>query len=163
MLIGDNKGRPTYDQLDPMKWMAGCIKGALDLAQPDKDKNLEYLANLLEDASDFSFANAKACHAVVLTTMEADKLQWQDTEQLDRLRRQHAQKHPQPTNSNASQASSKKSDDSKKKSMTCKFALDGKCHFQETHFTRGVWYRHFCKHCSGEHNTNKCTAKSKNM
>ena len=28
--------------------------------------------------------------------MEADKLEWQDTEQLDHLRRQHAQKHPQP-------------------------------------------------------------------
>ena len=69
--------------------------------------NLEYLANLLEDASDFLFANAKACHAVVLTTMEADKLEWKDTEQLDRLRRQHAQKHPSPANSNTNQTTSK--------------------------------------------------------
>ena len=36
VLIGDSKGRPTYDQLDPMKWMAGCIKGALDLSYPNQ-------------------------------------------------------------------------------------------------------------------------------
>ena len=41
--------------------MSGCIRGALDLDNSEKDKNLEYLANLLEDASDFCFENAKAC------------------------------------------------------------------------------------------------------
>ena len=59
--------------------MAGCIKGALDLAVPDRSANLKYLTNLLEDASDFNFENAKACHAVVLTTMEQDQLSWLDT------------------------------------------------------------------------------------
>ena len=54
--------------------MAGVIKGALDLSQSDRMCQLKYLANLLEDASDFSFENAKACHAVVLTGMEHDKL-----------------------------------------------------------------------------------------
>ena len=39
----------------------------------DKDKNL--LA-LLDDSSVFSFKNAKACNAVVLTTMEHNKLSW---------------------------------------------------------------------------------------
>ena len=46
----------------------------------------------MEDASDFSFENAKACHAVVLTTMEADKLTWLDTDGLGRYRQFHAQR-----------------------------------------------------------------------
>ena len=74
LLVGKDKARPTYDQLTPMQWMSGCIKGALDLAESDRIFALKYFCNLLEDASDFSFENAKACHAVVLTTMEQDKL-----------------------------------------------------------------------------------------
>ena len=96
MLIGKDKKRPTYDQLCPTFFMAGCIKGALKLPQPNKDCKLQYLAKLLEDASDFSFEGAKACHAVVLTSMESDELSWQDKEELDRFRRQHAQRHPSP-------------------------------------------------------------------
>ena len=51
----------------------------------------------MEDAADFTFENAKACHAVVLTTMEADKLDWFDTAGLDRIRRSKAQRHPTQT------------------------------------------------------------------
>ena len=40
----------------------------------------------MEDASDFGFENARNCHAVVLTTMEADKLDWSNTNELDRIR-----------------------------------------------------------------------------
>ena len=47
---------------------------ALHLSQADKEKNLEYLENLQKDASDFSLAKAKACHKVVLITLEAEKL-----------------------------------------------------------------------------------------
>ena len=32
--------------------------------------------------SDFAFKNARPCHAVVLTTIEADKLDWFDTNEL---------------------------------------------------------------------------------
>ena len=48
----------------------------------------------MEDAADFTFESAKACHVVVLTTMEADKLDWFDTDGLDRIRRSKAQRHP---------------------------------------------------------------------
>ena len=97
VLVGSRKERPSYNQLKPTQWMAGVIKGALDLPEPDRMCQLKYLANLLEDASDFSFENAKACHAVGLTTMEQDKLAWSDTLKLHRLRRQHVQRHGAPS------------------------------------------------------------------
>ena len=69
VFVGPEKKRPTYDQLDPVTFMAGCLKGVLDLQEPDLN-NLKYLSDLLQDASDFSFEAAKACHAMVLTTMK---------------------------------------------------------------------------------------------
>ena len=70
MLLGPEKKRPTYDQLDPIHWMSGCLKSVADLSESDKPKYLQYLTELLQDAADFSFESAKACHAVVLTTIE---------------------------------------------------------------------------------------------
>ena len=32
-------------------------------------------------------------NAIVLTNMEADRLQWMDTDKLDRIQRAHAQRH----------------------------------------------------------------------
>ena len=90
ILTGKDKKPVSYDQLQPTQWMAGCLKAAMDLPQLDKEQNLNYLVSLLEDASDFCFENAKACHAVVLTEMEHDRLNWQQTDKLDRFRRQHA-------------------------------------------------------------------------
>ena len=35
---------------------------------------LNYLGNLMEDASDFSWDSAKAAHVILLTDMEADRV-----------------------------------------------------------------------------------------
>ena len=61
----------------------------LELFESEKTFALHYLSNLLADASDFGFDNAKASHAVVLKNMEQDRSYWSDTEEVDRLRRQH--------------------------------------------------------------------------
>ena len=53
----------------------------------------DILANLMEDASDFSWDSAKTCHAILLTNMEADKVSWVETDKVDRFRRAHAQRH----------------------------------------------------------------------
>ena len=47
----------------------------------------------MEDAPDFSWDSAKACHAVVLTNMEADRLNWTDTDKIDHIFRTKAYKH----------------------------------------------------------------------
>ena len=101
------KTRPNYDSLNPFQWMADALRGALDLPSNEKGHKLEYLASLLEDASDFSFESVHACHAVVLTTTEQDKCSWLDTHQLDRFRINHAQRHssqsqPRPVRQNSS-------------------------------------------------------------
>ena len=161
VLIGKDKRRPTYDQLSPTLFMAGCIKGALRLPQPDKDQKLNYLAKLLEDASDFSFEGAKACHAVVLTSMECDELTWQDTNELNRHRRQHAQRHPSPDSKKQNKPKSFQHS-SYNPEMVCKYFLEGTCKHHDTHVTKGTTFKHFCKRCRGDHADGKCKPKPKN-
>ena len=44
---------------------------------------LDYLGNIMEDAFDFSWDSAKACHAIVSTSMDADRLSLTDTNKID--------------------------------------------------------------------------------
>ena len=59
-----------------------------------KEHMLDYVINLLEDANDFSWASAKASHAVLLCQMEqGEVVGWSDVEKIDRIRRADAQRH----------------------------------------------------------------------
>ena len=97
ILTGNRKSRPTYDNLTVTQWVFGfvsCIQE--EKSGETRASMLDYLGNLMEDAYYFSWESAKASHAVVLTNMEADRLQWSDTEMLDRIRRAYAQRHITP-------------------------------------------------------------------
>ena len=55
---------------------------------------LDYVIDLLDDATDFSWASAKASHAVLLCRMEQGEIgRWLKTKKIDRVRRAHAQRH----------------------------------------------------------------------
>ena len=157
VLVGPNKERPSYDSLKPTQWITGVIRAALDLPPAEKDKKFEYIANLMKDASDFSFESARACHAVVLTTMEADRLTWLDTDGLDRARRHHAQRHA-PGGGGASFDSNYSAEG---KSMLCKFYLDGTCKRHKSHHKNGTFYKHTCQICGASHPNRSCKPKPK--
>ena len=81
ILTGNRKTRPTYDDLTVTHWVSGFVRCIQEEKSGEtRASMLDYLENLMEDASDFSWESAKASHAVVLTNMEADRLQWSDTE-----------------------------------------------------------------------------------
>ena len=69
---------------------------------------LDYLGNLKEDASDFSWDSAKAAYAILLTNIEAKSVAWSETEKIDRLRRAHTQRHISHNQSSATQSFAKK-------------------------------------------------------
>ena len=55
---------------------------------------LDYVINLLDDSTDFSWASAKASHVVLLCHMEQGEITgWHDTKKIDRVRRAVAQCH----------------------------------------------------------------------
>ena len=69
---------------------------------------LDYLGSLMEDASDFSWDSAKACHAILLTNIEVDRISWNETEKINRIRRAHAQRHVTATSTSATRLFVKK-------------------------------------------------------
>ena len=62
-------------------------------SEANRDCMLDYLGNIMEDASDFSWESAKVAHAILLTNMEVDRLNWSKTDKIDRVWRVHAQRH----------------------------------------------------------------------
>ena len=59
---------------------------------------LMYLGDLMEDATDFSWANAKASHAVLLCEMERVSVTCRDTSRIDKIRRDTPRNTQHPTN-----------------------------------------------------------------
>ena len=64
-----------------------------------KERMLDYMISLFDDANDFSWDAAKASHAVLLCRMEQGKISdYSQTEKIDRIRRANAQRHNVQTN-----------------------------------------------------------------
>ena len=71
VLSGSTKERVSYNQLTPIQWMAGfCRSMREEVNLKNREFMLDYLVNLLEDATDFSWAAAKASNDVLLCRME---------------------------------------------------------------------------------------------
>ena len=130
VLSGQNKDRVTYNQLSPIQWIAGfcrTIREESDIAV--REHMLDFVIDLLDDATDFSWASAKASHAVLLCRMEQGKIKnWSETEKIDRVHRAHAQRH------GTAQSAVQKSQDkpSSGKVTTCVFYNKGSCTHKQT-------------------------------
>ena len=57
---------------------------------------LDYLTDLMEDSHDFGWQAAKGYHAIFLCKMEDNKILWDNASQIDKIRRVHEQKPPNP-------------------------------------------------------------------
>ena len=109
ILTGTHKTRPTYDDLTITHWVSGFVR----CIQEEKYETvrasmLDYLGNLMEDASDFSWDSTKVCHAILLTNKEADRISWNETEKLHRIRRAHTQRHITTASTSAIRSFTKK-------------------------------------------------------
>ena len=108
-----------------------------------KNAMLDYMSDLMEDAQDFGWASAKGAHALILCRMEEGKLDWLNSDKLDRLRRAHAQKVL--TNSSSTGQSARIKNESQ--GVMCKYFQSGKCSHKTDHTTNGQLYKRWCSHC----------------
>ena len=155
ILTGNRKVRPTYDDLTMSQWVSGFVRCIQEeKSEAAKSSMLDYLGNLMEVA--------KASHAIVLTNMEADRLQWTETDKLDRIRRAHAQRHGAPGPSNGFKLTNNKKfkNTGSKTGVICRFFQEGTCKFSSHHRIAGQLYRHVCEYCDGPHISRTCTQKS---
>ena len=69
------KTRPSYDDLTLTQLVSSFVRCIQEEKSGESRASmLDYLGNLMEDASEFLWESAKVSHAIVLTNMEADRL-----------------------------------------------------------------------------------------
>ena len=86
ILGGTGRQCISYDQLSLTQFVQGFSKNILEETdQKIPEKMLQYLSELMEDATDFAWASAKAAHAVLLCEMERGSLDWTQTHRIDRI------------------------------------------------------------------------------
>ena len=142
ILGGPSKQRLSYDQLNLTQFVQGFAKNILEESDHEcREKMLNYLADLMEDANDFSWANAKASHAVLMCEMERGVVGWSDTTRIDRIRRAHAQKHNPPHRQNWAK------NWDQRKPWFCKPFQSGTCQFGKDHEVNGKMHKHICAYC----------------
>ena len=142
ILSGTSKSRVSYDNLSMAQWIAGfCTIIKEESNVQTKNNMLSYVSDLMEDCHDFGWQSAKGAHAVVLCHMEENRVNWEETNKLDRLRRVHAQR-----NQNHSLSVGKKFK-SKDKGIPCRFYQKGTCGQKTEHENGGQLYLHVCEHC----------------
>ena len=125
-----------------------------------REKMLTYLIDLMEDATDFLWVNAKAAHAVLLCEIKRGSVDWLNTQRIDRIRRAHAQKH--------NPAHKQTSGDTCKKLWYCKAFQSGSCHFTKDHGVSGKLHKHICAHCLSQgrfmgHSEKECNSWKKSF
>ena len=134
ILGGIQRQRISYDQLNLTQWIQGFCRNILEENSVERrDAMVSYMADLMEDATDFSWQGAKAAHTVMLCEMERGVLTWEDTECIDRIRRAHAQKHF----SQSKPQNWAKTSENQKKPWFCKYYQQGICSQNKDHDVNG--------------------------
>ena len=160
ILGGVNRSHMTYDQLSLSQWIQGFCKNILDESDSGKqNKMIAYMADLMEDTTDFGLQGAKAAHAVLCCELERGTVTWSDSDRIDRIRRAHAQKHTAQK-----RKSWNKSYDDNQKPWFCKLFQTGSCHHSKDHELGGKLHRHICASCLQrghvlDHAERDCTVK----
>ena len=122
--------------------MQGYVKNVLDEDKPEiRVAMLQYLGDLMEDTTEFSWLNAKASHAVLLCEMERGMVRWSDTMRIHRICHAHAQKHQVSTRQNWGKSQETR------KPWFCKNFQNGACSFTKDHNLGGKIHRHICAFC----------------
>ena len=77
---GQSCQRVNYDQLSLTQWVQGFARNIIEeKSQDTRNHMLYYLADIMSDATDFSWQNAKAVPSVLLCDMERGAVSWQET------------------------------------------------------------------------------------
>ena len=75
ILTGSQKTRPTYDGLNITQWVSRYVRCIpKEKSEANMMSMIDYLGNIMQVASDFSWESVKAAHAILLIHMEADRL-----------------------------------------------------------------------------------------
>ena len=139
--VGTLRKRPSYEELTMSQWLLGFLRIAEEERDQVKKQNMyAYLTELMQDASDNSWAAAKGAHAVLMYRMQDGVLDWRDLEKIKKIRQTYARSVVQNSgDSNAKRGSGN--------GVACRNFQSGSCGFPGNHEINGLYVKHVCSHC----------------
>ena len=142
ILGGATRARLTYDQLSMSQWVQGFCRNILDKQDEGRhEQMISCMADLMEDATDFSWKGAKAAHAVLCCELERGTVSWDDSARIDRIRRAHAQKQT------GQRSRSWGKSEVASRPWFCKYFQNGTYIHNKDHEVGGRLHRHICSVC----------------
>ena len=81
-----------YNDLSVQEFVYGFCCQVLEEGNDWRTK-VQHLKDLMQDASDYNWENARNFHGIVLNQIERKRLTWANTEEIANLRRRYAQTH----------------------------------------------------------------------
>ena len=138
-----NGKQPIYDDLNVYQWAQGYVFCILDEQNNQIRENmLKHFTSVLQDAIELFFPTAKRAHGVVLQEIKKGKIDWNQLDQIEKIRSRNAQRvigNPNPS----------KLSEFAEKHFICKLFNKGSCKFekQSEHTDKGITYQHYCSYC----------------
>ena len=128
----------TFERLSVQEFVYGFMH-MVDQPDTKLDRAVmwEILKGMMDDAIEYPWHNVKNYYWIVGSHVENERLDWADTDQIQRLRSKHAQKHDLPVKKPQAQATKAE------KLRPCALYQKGSCPEKGDHSGQG----HICAYC----------------
>lgn len=137
--LGPERRAAKYTDLTPEQFVFGYLDNMEAESPGTRDTMLKHLKSLMQDAMEFSWANARSFHGILLQQFEMNRMTWQDGEDIARMRGLYAQRAPS--------ASTTKDKASTPNTHYCAAFQNGTCQQSGDHTSARGFVRHVCAFC----------------
>ena len=100
---------------------------------------IDYVIKLFQTSIDTTWDIARGANAVIYQALEQDRVQWLQTNEIDKLLNLYTQR-VSVSEVNRQPSSARK--------ITCSHYNTGRCMKESDHTKDGITYRHICAYCS---------------
>ena len=138
--IGASRNTAQYDSLTPVQFITGFLRSLQLAPSSDRENMLSYGIDLFQDAVDVNWEVARGANSVVLQEIEQGRLNWSDSEKLQRTRTLYTQR------SQVSSTASKTVSDNGvnavhvAKKIVCRYYNNGRCTQDSDHSSGGMLF-----------------------
>ena len=156
---GHTRKPATYEDLSIAEFAYGFVSSILDGhdAPETRDNMLMHFRDLMQDAMDYPWQNVRNFHGVLLNQFEMDRLNWDNTDGIAKLRRTY----PHRPNVHSTQSTEQQGP------VFCLPYQRGACSHAFDHHTQRGFVKHVCAFCfkrtgqSYRHTEAECNRKQR--
>ena len=143
--LGPERRAAKYAELTPEQFVYGFLHNMKREAPAVQQIMKQHLQDLMQDAMEYGWDNARAYHGLLLQQFEMNRLTWQDTPAIELLRRTYAQRAPSAQPPTKPAAGKEKVAGAG--TLYCAAYQLGSCQQTGDHSSPRGFVRHICAYC----------------